>query len=331
MRNKLIQQIQSIDPSVFDETALKVFRYQAKHNDVYAKFLDLLSIRIDQVNTVEAIPFLPISLFKNEIIKTGLWEPEVIFTSSGTTGNQTSSHHIRSLAWYRDQSLKGFEQRYGPVQNYCILALLPSYLERKGSSLVYMVDQFISLSNYKQSGYFLYDLDRLIEVLLDCKSRQIRTLLIGVSFALLDFAEKNAIDLSDTIIMETGGMKGRRQEITREELHQILSKAFQVDYIHSEYGMTELLSQAYSKGNGLFNPMHTMKVFCRELTDPLTLQKPGKSGLINIIDLANLDSCSFIATDDLGIVHPDGSFEVLGRLDHSDIRGCNLLLSEIDL
>ncbi|MEM8908468.1 MAG: acyl transferase, partial [Bacteroidota bacterium] len=321
MRNKLVKKIQNIGEFSFEEVALSVFRYQAQSNPLYAKFLDLLSIDFQQIAAIEQIPFLPIALFKQYSIKTGQWPSEAVFTSSGTTGQTTSRHEIRSLDWYRQLSIQGFEQQYGPLTQYCILALLPSYLERSGSSLVYMAEQFIRQSPYPSSGFFLYDTQKLLQVLQECQTQQIPTLLIGVSFALLDLAQQHPINLEGITIMETGGMKGRRQEITRQELHDQLKMAFRVSTIHSEYGMTELLSQAYSPGEGRFYGMPSMQVHCREVTDPLHLQEQGKSGLLNIIDLANLDTCSFIATDDLGIVHKDGSFEVLGRLDHSDIRG----------
>ena len=220
----------------------------------------------------------------------------------------------------------GFEAFYGAVADYCVLGLLPSYLERSGSSLIAMVDHFIQLSKHPKSGFFLYDHAALADVLRQCQKTQQPTLLIGVSFALLDFAEQYSLDLSRITIMETGGMKGRRKEITRQVLHTILQDAFQVDVIHSEYGMTELLSQGYSKGKGIFYPTPTMKVLAREITDPFAVQKNNKTGVLNIIDLANLDSCAFIATDDLGKVAVDGSFEILGRLDSSDVRGCNLMV-----
>jgi len=329
LRDKLIQRIQNVHPTTFDQVALEVFRYQVKYNKLYAEFIKLLAIKVDEVSKIEQIPFLPIAFFKNKVIKSGQWEAQSLFTSSGTTGSQTSRHELRSLDWYLQCARRGFENFYGPLEQYCILALLPSYLERSGSSLVYMVEQFVKYSAYEESDFFLYDTDRLRERLKHCQQQKIPTILIGVSFALLDFAEQGAIDLQDIILMETGGMKGRRAEITRSQLHAQLGKAFQLDLIHSEYGMTELLSQAYSKGNGIFKPAPTLKVLCREITDPLWIRPPGKSGLINLIDLANIDTCSFIATDDLGIVYADGAFEVLGRLDHSDIRGCNLLISEV--
>lgn len=328
-RNNLVKKIQKVNDSSFDSVALAVFQYQAKYNPLYAQFLKLLSIDSTQIKERTQIPFLPIAFFKTHSIKSGDWIAEKVFNSSGTTGKTTSRHEVRSLEWYRNWSIRGFEHQYGSLDQYCILALLPAYLERSGSSLVYMADQFIQKSNHSQSGFFLNELAQLQQILQYCHSQKMPTLLIGVSFALLDLAEQFPTDLSGIVVMETGGMKGRRKELTRTELHGQLTKAFSLKNIHSEYGMTELLSQAYSKGDGLFYPMQTMKIQTREVTDPFGQQVFGKSGLLNIIDLANVDTCSFIATDDLGKVYTDGSFEVLGRLDHSDIRGCNLLVSDL--
>jgi hypothetical protein len=308
--------------------ALEIFRYQARENVLYAQYLKLLGVDFQLVNKVDKIPFLPISFFKTHEVKTGNWTSATVFSSSGTTGQQSSQHAVKALDFYLENTKQGFEFFYGPISDYCILALLPAYLERKGSSLVAMADYFIRLSKYDQSGFFLNNLDAVAQKLSQCQKQNIPTLLLGVSFALWDLAEQYPMDLSNVIIMETGGMKGRRRELTREELHGILNKAFQTQHIHSEYGMTELLSQAYSKGNGLFYPCPTMKVLTREITDPFAIQQVGKTGVINIIDLANIDSVAFIATDDLGKVYQDGSFEILGRLDASDVRGCNLLVLE---
>lgn len=332
-RDILKQQIQLVQPNNFDELALAVFRYQAAKNPLYKKYLSLLNIQPNLVQSIEAIPFLPISFFKTQEVRTTDNEQSspnhseaAIFSSSGTTGTTTSRHYVSDVDFYKNITVLGFESFYGAVKDYCILGLLPSYLERSGSSLIAMVDHFIGLSEHSQSGFFLYDHAALANVLMACQKQNIPTLLIGVSFALLDFAEAYPIDLQDLIIMETGGMKGRRKEITRIELHQQLQQAFKVNTIHSEYGMTELLSQGYSKGQGIFKPSPTMKVWSREITDPLTLQKNNKTGVLNIIDLANLDSCAFIATEDLGKVANNGSFEILGRLDSSDVRGCNLMV-----
>lgn len=325
-RINILQRLSSFSGGEFEGLALEVFRFQSQYNEVYAQFISLLNIDSQAISAVEDIPFLPIQFFKNYSIKTGQWPTATTFSSSGTTGEATSLHPVRDLDFYKKNTEKGFSTFYSPPADYCILALLPSYLERTGSSLIYMADYFIQLSKHPKSGFFLHNTSELLAVLSDLKKEGTPTLLLGVSFALLDLAESHPVDLQDVIIMETGGMKGRRKELTRAELHNILKNSFQVEHIHSEYGMTELFSQAYSKGNGIFHCPQTMKVLAREITDPLALQKDGKTGVLNIIDLANLDTISFIATDDLGRVNADGSFEVLGRLDNSDIRGCNLLL-----
>lgn len=328
-RNNLVKRILSISSVEFDKLALDLFRYQAEYNPTYRQFLDLLKFDYNAVHAIQQIPFLPIQLFKNYTIQTGSWEATKIFTSSATTGQIPSRHLVQDVSLYEQVSLAGFEQFYGSVEDYCVLGLLPSYLERTGSSLIHMVDYFIQRSKYEQSGFFLYETATLIQKIKECHLANIPVLLIGVSFALLDLAEQLNIDLGKTIVMETGGMKGRRKEITRTALHQQLQAAFNVASIHSEYGMTELLSQGYSKGQGIFQPIQTMKVWTREITDPFQIQENAKTGVLNIIDLANIDSCCFIATDDLGRVFDDGSFEVLGRLDNSDIRGCNLMVGDV--
>jgi phenylacetate-coenzyme A ligase PaaK-like adenylate-forming protein len=325
-RENLKKAVLNINSQSFDATALALFQYQYQHNVVYKQFVDLLKINPKSINTVEKIPFLPISFFKNFEIQTGNWRPKTVFSSSGTTGQITSQHFVRDLDLYQKITEQGFEYFYGNIENYSVLALLPAYLERQGSSLVYMANHFIFLSKRENSDFFLYNYDILTEVLKNNQAQNIPTLLLGVSFALWDLAEQFPTDLSNILIMETGGMKGRRKEITRQELHGIFTKAFQTQHIHSEYGMTELLSQGYSKGEGIFYPTPTMKIFIREITDPLSMQKKGKIGGVNIIDLANLDSCSFLATDDLGRIYDDNSFEILGRFDNSDIRGCNLMV-----
>ena len=327
LRDTLAKKLDQLRPADFDMLALEVFHYQAAHNPVYQAYISLLNIDPKTVDQVARIPFLPIQLFKTHLIQTGEWVPESQFFSSGTTASTTSRHPLRHHSWYQTNSERCFAAQYGPVEAYCFLALLPAYLEREGSSLVYMANHFIQRSRYSQSGFFLYDWNKLIRVLAECQEQKIPTVLLGVSFALLDLAEKHPLHIPDICIMETGGMKGRRRELTREELHRQLRDAFGVNAIHSEYGMTELLSQAYSKGNGNYFPGPPMRVYAREITDPLAAQRPGQLGVLNIIDLANLDTCAFVATDDLGKVYPDGSFEVLGRLDDSDIRGCNLLVS----
>lgn len=328
-RRQLLDKISRLPAGNFRETAIEVFQYQARWNPVYARYLEYLGVSPNAVNTPNDIPFLPIQLFKSFTLQSGTWPASRIFTSSGTTATQTSRHLLREEQWYRDNARRGFQHFYGPVRDYAVLALLPAYLERTGSSLVFMADDFIRQSSYPESGFFLNDLEALIQRLETCREKHIPVLLIGVSFALWDLAERYPVDLKGTIIMETGGMKGRRREITREELHTILTEAFRVEVIHSEYGMTELLSQAYSQGDGIFRPAPTMRVLTREITDPLSPQQTGKTGAINIIDLANLDTISFIATDDLGRVYEDASFEILGRLDASDLRGCNLLLADV--
>ncbi len=328
-RAALVERVRQVRPDEWEAVALDVFRYQAAHNPVYAKYLQLLQLPQAEVRKLEDIPCLPIGLFKKYMLQTGDWAPERLFTSSGTTGAAISRHALRDPAWYRENALRGFAHFYGPVEDYAVLALLPAYLEREGSSLVFMADDFIHRSRFAESGFFLHDQERLLEVIRSLKARGSRILLLGVSFALLDLAEQYAPDLSGVIVMETGGMKGRRRELTRPELHAVLQQAFQVPAIHSEYGMTELLSQAYSQGEGLFRPAPTLRVLPREITDPFGHPAVGRIGALNLMDLANLDTISFIATEDLGRVFADGSFEVMGRLDNSDMRGCNLLVSEV--
>lgn len=327
MHSQILEKYTQLNSQNFEAIALEVFRYQAQNNPLYQKFLKLLGISINAVQKLQQIPFLPISFFKNHLIKTGEWSTQTIFSSSGTTGQTSSQHHVSDLEAYTQNSLKGFQQFYGKVEDYVVLALLPSYLERQGSSLVYMAEQFIQHSAHDQSGFFLYNTQDLVKVLGQSIKNDQKTLLLGVTYALLDLTAAHPMDLKNTIVMETGGMKGRRKELPKFEIHRQLKAAFQIKNIHSEYGMTELLSQAYSKGNGLFYPTATMRVLVRDITDPLHILPTGKTGVINIIDLANIDTCSFIATDDLGRAYADGSFEVLGRLDLSDLRGCNLLLS----
>jgi hypothetical protein len=313
----------------FEDLTFHVFEYQYKYNVFYQRYCSLIGKELSKINQLSEIPFLPIQFFKNNIIKTGVWNEEFIFTSSGTTGMNTSQHFVRELDFYNQLTIQGFEYFYGSITQYCVLGLLPAYLERSGSSLVTMVDDFIKRSPYPQSGFFLYDYTKLYEVLLKNKENNIPTLLIGVSFALLDFTEKYQLDFPELIVMETGGMKGRRREITRSELHDDIKKGFNTQVIHSEYGMTELLSQGYSKGLGLYQPTSTIKMLTRDINDPLSiLPNTGRLGVINIIDLGNIDTCSFIATDDLGRVYPNNTFEILGRLDNSDIRGCNLMMGD---
>ncbi|WP_179950026.1 LuxE/PaaK family acyltransferase [Lutibacter citreus] len=312
--------------SDFKEVALDVFKFQATNNLVYKEFLELLNISIDSVKNIEEIPFLPIQFFKSHKIISSKNTVEQIFLSSGTTGMSQSKHFVTDITLYEKSYNKAFEYFYGNVKNYTVLALLPAYLEREGSSLIYMVDDLIKKSNKPKSGFYLNNLEELSNNLIELDKKGEKILLIGVSFALLDLVENKQFQLKNTTIMETGGMKGRRKELIREELHEILSNGFGVKEIHSEYGMTELLSQAYSKGNGVFKCPPWMKILTRDTEDPLTILSEGKSGGMNIIDLANVNSCSFIATQDLGKTHKNNSFEVLGRFDNSDIRGCNLLI-----
>lgn len=312
--------------SEFESMALEVFQFQYQYNAMYKAFCSHLGKHPEVVKRLEDIPFLPIEFFKFKKVISGSPDYEVVFSSSGTTGGTTSKHYVTSLDLYQQSYLKGFRQFYGDIKGYCVLALLPSYLEREGSSLIYMVNDLISKSSHADSGFYLDELSSLHTKLQQLDSVGQKTLLIGVSFALLDFVEKYPIKLQNTIIMETGGMKGRRKEMIRTELHDILRKGFGVENIHSEYGMTELLSQAYSQGNGIFQTPPWMKILIRDTEDPLSLQKTGRAGGLNVIDLANIYSCSFIATQDLAKCNVDGSFEILGRFDNSDIRGCNLMV-----
>lgn len=312
----------------FKAAALGQFRYQYQNNPVYREYCDLVNTETDRVNELSQIPFLPIEIFKTHKVQCGEAFAQKVFVSSGTTGQAPSKHYISDLGVY-DQSLrKCFELMYGPVCDYCILALLPSYLERQGSSLVYMVQQLMNLSGNQDSGFFLYDHKALADTIQRLEKKKQKTLLIGVSFALLDFSEEFPIPLTkDFIVMETGGMKGRRKEMVREELHNLLCSRLGIKVVHSEYGMTELLSQAYSYGEGKFLTPPWMKVVIRDMNDPFSNVTHGKTGAINVIDLANIHSCSFIATLDIGRMNPDGTFEVLGRYDQSDVRGCNLMIS----
>ena len=308
-----------------------MFRYQHQHNTVYRQYCDLLKIDTRTVDALHKIPFLPISFFKTHAVKTTNFEPETVFESSGTTQSGNCNHFVKDISLYRRSFMTSFERFYGPASDKCILGLLPSYLERKHSSLVWMVDELIRLSGNGLSGFYLDDHEKLHRTLLHNEILKIPTLLIGVTYALLDFAEKYPMLLRHTIIMETGGMKGRREEMTREAVHRVLQKQLGTSLVHSEYGMTELLSQAYSKGDGIFHCPAWMKVLLRNEDDPLDVFKLKEeneqplNGVINIIDLANIYSCSFIATDDMGRLNANGSFEVLGRVDNSDMRGCSLM------
>jgi phenylacetate-coenzyme A ligase PaaK-like adenylate-forming protein len=310
----------------FTNVALQVFKHQFKNNKVYRSFCDLLYIYPSDVKTIEQIPFLPIQFFKTKNVLSSTDRIQETFSSSGTTGSVTSKHLVTDLSWYEESYLNDFKHFYGNIEDYVVLALLPNYLERKGSSLVYMVDDLIKKSKQPESGFYLNNLDELAKKLTELDKKGQKTLLIGVSFALLDLIEQYEFNLKNTIVMETGGMKGRRKELIRNELHTILGDGFGLDVIHSEYGMTDLLSQGYSKGNGVFNCPPWMKFLTRDTEDALTILPKGKSGGINVIDLANYNSCSFIATQDLGKINADNSFEIIGRFDNSDIRGCNLMV-----
>lgn len=312
--------------AIFEDIALNIFQFQAQHCTVYKDYIHHLNINPLSITTIKEIPFLPIGFFKTHQVLSNNTKPEIVFSSSGTTGQTTSKHLVTDLKVYEDSYNKAFEQFYGNPKDICILALLPSYLEREGSSLIYMVDDLLQQSKHPQSGYFLNDLGTLYQTLLALKEAKQKTILIGVTYALLDFVEQFEIDFPELIVMETGGMKGKRKEMVREELHETLYAGFGVNNIHSEYGMTELLSQGYSSGQGIFNCPPWMKILLRDTSDPLSLVHGKQSGGINVIDLANVNSCSFIATQDLGKIHQDGSFEVLGRFDNADIRGCNLLV-----
>ncbi len=315
-----------INDKNFDQYTLDVFKFQAKNNEVFSKYLNLLHIDILSIKKIDQIPFLPIQFFKSHKILSSKEKVQQVFLSSGTTGINQSKHYITDIQLYENSYLKGFQYFYGDIEDYIILALLPNYLERKGSSLVYMVDDLIKKSKSNESGFYLDNLKDLSEKLTELDQKNKKILLIGVSYALLDLIEFQNFSLKNTIIMETGGMKGRRKEMVKEELHQILCEGFGVDKIHSEYGMTELLSQAYSFGDGIFKTPPWMKIFTRDTEDALTILPQNRTGGINVIDLANINSCSFIATQDLGKIHSNGTFEILGRFDNSDIRGCNLMV-----
>ena len=324
----LIKQLFNIQSDEeFIQIALQLFQLQYNENKIYRKFCDLLKVNPKAITSLEEIPFLPIEFFKSEKVVTGEFVPQQTFLSSGTTGQNQSKHFVKDLKIYEESFTKGFSQFYGNVEDYCFLALLPSYMEREGSSLIYMTEYLVKHSKHPLSGFYLDEYDKLIETFQQLKATNQKIVLLGVSFALLDFAEKYQVDLSDVIIMETGGMKGRRKELTRAELHQIYKERFNVSVIHSEYGMTELLSQAYSFGEGIYQTPNWMKVFIRDINDPFTYLPKQKTGGVNVIDLANIDSCAFIATQDLGKKNNNNTFEILGRFDNSDLRGCNLLIS----
>ncbi|MES2418008.1 MAG: acyl transferase [Bacteroidota bacterium] len=321
------RQLFSINDEVaFNDAAITIFNDQAKNCKLYKEFIGYLGINPHNIDSYLQIPFLPVGFFKNHQIINTPAKPEITFSSSGTTGMLQSKHLVSDVSIYEQSFNLAFEQFYGPIADTCLLALLPSYLERTGSSLIYMIDNLLKQSKHPRSGYFLHDTSNLHHTLSELKAKGQKTILIGVTYALLDFIADFPINFPELIVMETGGMKGKRKEMVREELHAILCAGFGVNSIHSEYGMTELLSQAYSSGNGIFKCPGWMRVLLRDTSDPLRLLQHKQTGGINVIDLANINSCSFIATQDLGKLHPNGSFEVLGRFDDADIRGCNLLV-----
>ena len=316
--------VSKISESSFDNHALELCQYQASYNNIYKEYLNSLGIKPLNIKKVSQIPFLPVEFFKSHTIKTNEWESQLVFESSGTTQKISSKHHIQDVEFYLLHAKRLFEKSFGPLLGKTIVALLPSYLERQGSSLVCMVDSFIKTSQSPKSGFYLYNMNELVDLLNTSQDDDVY--LFGVSFALLDLATQYKLNLDHVTIIETGGMKGRREEILKEELYELIKKKLGVQKIYSEYGMTELLSQAYGK-NGRFSKSSAMKVQIRDINDPYSILPPGKTGGINIIDLANAHSCAFIETKDLGRLNADGTFEVLGRFDNSDLRGCNLLVS----
>ena len=330
-----MENINDIEKKIFDiksehefqSLALTIFKLQYDTNLIYKTFVDSLRINVNEIKDFKHIPFLPIEFFKSKKVICGnLNSDSVCFSSSGTTGQITSKHYVNSIALYEHSFSKGFAHVYGDIKEYCVLALLPSYIEKGGSSLVYMANQLIKDSEHSLSGFFLHNLNDLVNTILELKKRNQKTILLGVSYALLDLAEKNIMLNEHFIVMETGGMKGKREELTKEELHQILKNKFNIKTIHSEYGMTELLSQSYALSNGIFNSVPWKRVLIRDMSDPFSFVLDGKTGGVNVIDLANLHSCSFIETKDLGKHYADHSFEIVGRFDTSDLRGCNLLI-----
>ncbi len=322
----LSKQLFRVNTGNFEDTALAVFRYQAANNEVYRQYLAYLGIKVSDIRSVSAIPCLPIDFFRTHRVISGHPAIEKTFISSGTTGESPARHHVADLKLYEESFTRCFEIFYGPVQDYCLLGLLPSYLERENASLVFMVEKLMQQSGHPLNGFYLDNMDQLAITLQKLEGSRQKAVLIGVSFALLDFAERYSFPVNQTIIMETGGMKGRREELTRPDLHERLIKSFRVEGIHSEYGMTELLSQAYALREGRFLTPPWMQVNIRDPYDPFSGLPSGASGAINIIDLANIHSIAFLATHDIGIKHTDGTFEVLGRLDHSAVRGCNLMV-----
>lgn len=322
----LQKRVLQLGPDDFESLALEIFRLQAHGNPVYRRYLELVQRDPHTVEQVAQIPFLPIDFFKSHTVRTGTWEPQAVFESSGTGSGIRSRHAVPDVAFYLQVCRLIFESRYGALQDYIVLALLPSYLERGHSSLVLMAQHFMELSGHQLSGFYLNEYEKLVATIDKARLSGKKILLLGVSFALLNLAEQGPFTWPELMVMETGGMKGRRQELIREELHNILCKGFGVSQIYSEYGMTELLSQAYADKEGYFKAPPWLKVYIREINDPFARMAHGRSGGINVVDLANLHSCAFIETADLGIVQQNGSFQVLGRFDHAEARGCNLML-----
>jgi hypothetical protein len=319
------QHIDKINAESFTDIALELFHYQYAQNSVYRSYTDALKILPKTVNDLFSIPYLPVSFFKTHDITTRSTDlPELIFESSGTTGEVPSKHRVHNPELYEASLLRGFRKFYGNPGKYAILALLPSYLERKNASLVHMAETLMKASGHPSNGFYLNEWEKLSDIIIELERKQQPTLLLGVTFALLDFAAASQLNLKHTIVMETGGMKGRREEWTRTQVHEYLKNKWQLEQVHSEYGMTEMLSQAYAMERGIFRCSESMQVFVRDLNDPLEITRRG-SGCLNIIDLANVDSCAFIATEDLGTIHPNGSFEVFGRMDHAALRGCSLM------
>lgn len=313
-------------PFCFKEIALELFAIQSKYCAPYANYIELLGVEPHRVTKLEQIPFLPISLFKNFEVKWFQEAPQAIFKSSTTTGATPSKHFVKSLDLYKESFLRSFELFHGSPSNYVILALLPSYLEREGSSLVYMAQELISLTNNKESGFYLYNHKELFDKLVQLQKQNQKTILLGVTFALLDFAHQYNVKFPSLKVVETGGMKGRKEELPREEIHQLLKEAFGVESIGSEYGMAELMSQSWSYGQGLFFSPPWKRVLIRDLSNPFKELSFSRVGGVNIIDLANIYTCSFIETQDMGIKEADNSFRITGRIENSELRGCNLLL-----
>lgn len=324
--NSLTNRIKTLQAHEFESLAIEVFELQYHYNQIYQDWCNAFGKTPQRVAELEDIPFLPIEFFKSHAIKTGSWQTQTVFESSGTTGMQASKHYVANEELYLENCVQAFEARYGSLSDYVILALLPSYLERGSSGLVSMVNRFIQLTKSVDSGFYLNELQSLSSKLLQLKEQGQKVMLWGVTFALLDFAEQYQMDFPELIIMETGGMKGRREEMVRSEVHGQLKRSFGVEQVHSEYGMTELFSQGYSQGDGIFYPASTLRVIGRDINDPLSYPSMNRTVALNIIDLANLYTCSFIETKDLGTIYNEGAFEVRGRMDNSDIRGCNLMV-----